>query len=322
MSRSIPQQIPVRVVETVAVTSEIKRFRFEAVNQEALPAFSGGAHILVEIPGSDGARRNAYSLTGSPRDVSSYAISVRRDDQGRGGSRLLHDTLKPGTVLNVGMPVNLFQADRRARKHLMIAGGIGITPFLALGEELLHEQECFELHYAVRSLEHGAYIDDVRQRFGDRVRIYASDRGQRLSFPPLLRRQPLGTHLYVCGPARLIDHTQETARGLGWPESAIHFERFTAPVSGKPYQVQLVRSGRAVAVDAHQSMLEAIEDAGVTVPYLCRGGACGQCRTPVVTCDGTLLHADHFLSDAEKALGRFVMPCVSRFEGKSLALDL
>jgi dimethylamine monooxygenase subunit B len=322
MSGGAHGTIPVRVTDVAEVSPLVRRFRFETLDARPLPAFSGGAHILVELPDGGAVRRNAYSLMSSPRDLSTYVVSVRRDDNGRGGSRLMHHAITPGAVLNISRPVNLFQVAHHARKHLMIAGGIGITPFLAMAEQLLHDQEPFELHYAVRSVEHGAYVDDVVRRFGSRAHIYVGDRGQRLSPGVLLRHQPLGTHLYVCGPSRLIDAVVGAARELGWPASALHLERFTAPPAGKAYQVKLARSGQTISVGPNQSMLEAIEAAGVDAPYLCRGGACGQCEARVLACEGTLVHADHYLSEAERASGTAVMPCVSRFEGKSLVLDL
>ena len=112
-----------------------------------------------------------------------------------------------------------------------------------------------------------------------------------------------------------------SAREYGWPDSAIHYEHFVAPAIGAPYDIYLKASDKKVHVGSHRSMLESIEAAGIDAPYLCRGGACGQCETEVIECDGQLLHYDHYLSDEEKASGRKVMPCVSRFEGRLLTLD-
>ena len=315
-------RIPVRVSRIAEVTRLIKRFHFEALDGSPLPAFSGGAHIVVEMQDGDIVRRNAYSLMGSPSCTADYTITVRRDESGRGGSRYLHDHLSPGATVFISHPANLFALDWRARKHLFVAGGIGITPFVAMAEQLFHEHRTFELHYAFRSNEHAAYADDLMARYGTRVHLYHSDRGERVALDRVLAHQPLGTHLYVCGPERLIAHTLGLAHDLGWPDGSVHSERFAAPASGTPYRVALARSGVAIDVGSHQSMLEAIEKAGVDAPYLCRGGACGQCQTSVLACDGHLLHHDHFLSEDEKASGRTVMPCVSRFEGALLTLDL
>ena len=119
----------------------------------------------------------------------------------------------------------------------------------------------------------------------------------------------------------MMEWVLATARAAGWPEQNLHHERFLAPASGTPYDVTLAVSKRTVRVGEHQSMLEAIEAAGVEAPYMCRGGACGECETPVVAFDGTLLHNDHFLSPEERASGKKIMPCVSRFEGRSLVLQ-
>jgi len=315
-------KIDVRVTEIHDVTSEIKRFHFVSVDGSPLPNFSGGAHVVVEMQDGDTLRRNPYSLMGSPGDLSCYTISVRRDENGRGGSLFMHGNVKQGDVLRISHPVNLFPPDQRAKKHLLFAGGIGITPFMAMMAQLSDEDRPFELHYAVRSDEHGAYLAHLAQRYGKRIHVYRDSQGEAIPLGSLLSLQPLGTHLYICGPGGMINWVLSTARKQGWPEQNLHNEQFIAPATGKPYEITLARSGRQILVGSHQSMLEAIEAAGVDAPYLCRGGACGQCETHVLGCDGTLLHNDHYLSEAEKASGTKVMPCVSRFEGRELVLDL
>lgn len=315
-------RIAVRVSDIVEVTPLVKRFHLEALDGTPLPSFSGGAHIVVEMQDGGTVRRNAYSLMGPPSRTAHYTISVRRDESGRGGSRYLHDHLTQGATLHISHPTNLFALELRARKHLFVAGGIGVTPFIAMAEQLFHDHRSFELHYAIRSREHAAYADDLVARYGTRVRIYHSDQGERIPMTDVLTHQPLGTHLYVCGPDRLIGAAIGLAGELGWPARHLHCERFVTPAVGAPYRVRLARADIVVDVGSHQSMLEAIEGAGVEAPYLCRGGACGQCRTAVIESCGRLMHHDHFLSEDEKAAGRSIMPCVSRFEGTLLTLDL
>jgi ferredoxin len=138
----------------------------------------------------------------------------------------------------------------------------------------------------------------------------------------VLGGQPLGTHVYTCGPEGLIDAVAETAARLGWPRGALHSEVFMAPPPGTPFTVTLARSGRTVTVGAHQSLLEALEAAQVPVDWSCRGGACGRCETGVSACHGQLEHHDHWLSDDEKSSQTKIMPCVSRFRGDTLILDL
>jgi ferredoxin-NADP reductase len=314
--------LAVRVAEIRPVTPQVKRFRFVSVDGTALPFFSGGAHIMVEMRDGASVHRNSYSLMGSPDDPTSYLISVRLEPEGRGGSRFMHEQLTEGMTLTISPPVNLFPLAKLAAKHLFIAGGIGITPFLGMMEELMGVDGApFELHYAARSQSLAAYAGVLQQRFGRHVALYVSEDGQRLSTRDLLLYQPIGTHLYVCGPERMIEDVLATARTLGWPEESLHQERFLAPPRGTPYRVELARSGKVIEVGPLQSMLEALEAAEVDAPYLCRGGACGQCETAVILCDGELLHADHFLSEAERAAKTKVMPCVSRFVGQRLVLD-
>lgn len=314
-------KLAVTVTEVIDITPMIKRFRFESAGDAPLPPFSGGAHVILEMQDGATLRRNPYSLMSPPSQTSSYTISVRRDDGGRGGSLFLHRAVRPGHRLAISPPVNLFPIDWRARRHLLIAGGIGITPFLA--QMVQHEAagSAFELHLSVRERAQGAYLDELEARYGSRVHIYCDDRNERIPLDRLLDAQPLGTHLYVCGPAGMMEWVLSAAQAAGWPDASLHSERFLAPASGTPYEVTLAVSAKTVRVSEHQSMLDAIEAAGVDAPYMCRGGACGECETAVVVCDGTILHNDNFLSMEDKASGRKIMPCVSRFEGANLVLQ-
>jgi len=218
-------------------------------------------------------------------------------------------------------PINLFALDSRARKHLMIAGGIGITPFLSQIAQLAHAGGRFELHYAARSPALGAYMDRLTTAHPGRVHCYFDDRGQQIDLRRVLAMQPIGTHLYVCGPKGMINWVLTTAQAMGWPRLALHSEEFIAPGTGLPFEVRLAASGLTVTVGTTQSLLEAMEAAGVDAPYLCRGGACGQCETNVQQCDGTILHRDHWLTPEEQAANTRIMPCVSRFEGRTLVID-
>lgn len=313
--------IPVVVSEVTPLNDLVTRFRFRRRDGLPFPAFSGGAHTVVEMDDHGTRRRNPYSLMGDPADTAAYSISVRRDDAGRGGSLYLHRHVRPGSELVLSHPVNLFPLDLRARKHLFIAGGIGITPFLAMIHQCLRLGLRFELHYTARTRALGAYMDDLERQHGRNVRLYLDDQDQRLDLSGLLARQPLGTALYVCGPKPMIAWVLATARDMGWPEAALHSEEFLAPPTGAPFRASLARSGIGVTVGPHQSLLEAIEAAGLDPPYLCRGGACGQCETDVLACEGRILHNDHWLTDAQKASGTKIMPCVSRIEGPSITLD-
>ena len=316
-------EIPVRVAKITPVAERIKRFRFERLDGQPMPTFSGGAHVIVSMNDDGHMRRNAYSLMSPPHDCSAYEISVLHVEDSRGGSAFMHEKLAEGDEIKVSYPVNLFQPDWRGRKHLLIAGGIGITPFIAMMEQFTRAGVNFELHYAVRSMDRGAYCRDLVARYGPhRIKVYSDAEGSSIPLARLLDSQPLGTHLYVCGPSGMIDGVLKAGIEAGWPEENLHSERFLSAQSGKPFSIELIRSGKTVQVGHHESMLEAIEAVGVDPPFLCRGGACGQCETGVALCEGTLLHHDVYLTDDEKASGRKVMICVSRFEGRALHLEL
>jgi ferredoxin-NADP reductase len=314
--------IPVRVIATEQVTPQIKHFTLAPAAGGGLPAFSGGSHIIVVMRGANRIHRNPYSLMSSPGQLDAYEISVRRMEQSRGGSHFMHDEVQVGSALEIAHPINLFPLDKIARKHLLIAGGIGITPFMAQLADLHNGDVPYELHYAARSPEHCAFGDILLQREPGRVHRYHDSTGELIDFEGLLSNQPLGTHVYVCGPAPMIEKVVGTARDRGWPDSHIHWEQFSAPPVGDAFDVYLARSKLNVHVVPDQSLLESIEAAGVEIPYLCRGGVCGFCRTAVVEVDGTLVHNDHFLSDEEKASGKAIMPCVSRARCNKLVLDL
>lgn len=315
-------ELRVRVEDVQDVADQIKRFRLVPVDGGPLPHFSGGAHVTVLL--DDGTRRyrNPYSLMGSPASPDAYEISVLKVAQSRGGSHYLHTRVTPGTELWITPPGNLFPVHQSARKHVLLAGGIGITPFMAMTAQLAELGHPFELHYSVRTGTSGAYARELQEAHGDAVTIYRTDLGELIPLDALLEGQPLGTHLYVCGPEGMIDWVLESGRRAGWPEESLHCERFLAPPGGDPFTVRLARSQRDVRVAEHESILEAVEAAGLEPPYLCRGGACGQCETGVVQCEGTLEHHDHYLTDEERAAGDKLMICMSRFRGRTLALDL
>jgi ferredoxin-NADP reductase len=311
----------VRVARVDTVASGIKRFELVGATGRPLPRFSAGSHIIVVAHQDGRIWRNPYSIMGATEDKSGYVISVHHSPESRGGSRYLHTQVRVGTELDISEPVNLFPIVRTGRKHILIAGGIGITPMLAMLEELKRGTTSFELHYAVRSPEVGAYYSELANSNDGSIRVYRSDRDEHIPLSDILSNQPLGSHLYICGPQRMIDWALEVAKKEGWPEENVHCERFNTAPAGKPFDIRL-KDGRIVHVGDHQSMLEALEQAGVEAPYLCRGGACGQCVTRVISSDTALIHNDHYLTDDEKKIGLQIAICVSRIDGGCIALDL
>lgn len=313
------EKIEVIVSAVLPLNDLVTRFEFKRKDGNHFPTFSAGAHTVVHMRDGDRQRLNPYSLMSDPADTETYAISVRRDDEGRGGSLFMHNNVKVGDAMEITYPVNLFSLDLRAKKHVFLAGGIGITPFMAMIAQLERSSDSWELHYSVRTEALGTYVDQLVSKYANKVRIYYDDQSQSINLENLLDGQPLGTNVYVCGPKGMIDWVHKTAAAAGWPDANVHSEEFTAPQPGKEFQVRLCRSEKTITVGENESLLEAMEREGVDAPFLCRGGACGQCETNVVSSDGEFIHRDHWLEPDEH--GNKIMPCVSRFIGKSLEID-
>ena len=315
-------EIAVVVAEIEQAARNVKRFRFAAKDGGFLPHFAAGSHVVVLMRDGERTIRNAYSLIDRAEDGSSYRIGVLRTPNSRGGSKFMHERVSVGDELRITMPVNLFPLFHPGRKHLLIAGGIGVTPIYAMADELQRRGALYEIHYAVRDEAHGAFIDEMRARHGDRLKLYRRDLEEILAVDQILPGQPLGTHLYVCGPEGMIEAVLEGGLEAGWPKEHLHAERFQTPPTGEPFALRLAKAGLTCEVRGDQSMLEALEEAGFDPPYLCRGGACGQCAVDIVEADGELIHNDHYLSAAERASGEKIMLCVSRLKGRELVLDL
>jgi len=316
------QTIQVRVARIEHVTPLIKRFTMEAMDGGALPPFTGGSHIIVQMRDGERQYSNAYSLMSSPDALGCYQIGVRREEQSKGGSAFLHDKVAEGDALTITTPNNLFALDESARHHVLIAGGIGITPFMSQLHELRKRGDSHELHYAFRADEHGAFRDELAQSSGDRVSFYVDSRGQKLDLAGLLGGMETGAHVYVCGPGPLIDAVRNAAQAVGLEPSRVHFEQFAAPEqTGDAFTVVLAKSGKTMEVAAGESILKAIErDSTVPVECLCREGVCGTCETRIL--EGEAVHFDQYLSDKEKAAQKTMMICVSRARGGKLVLDL
>jgi ferredoxin-NADP reductase len=311
------EPLALRVREIAPLSPNLKQIYLEAADGGPLPTSQPGAHLTLTLPRDKGAHHKSYSIVSGCEDRAAYALIVRRTAMSRGGSRYIHESLRVGQVLRGSAPNSQFPLQSRARKHLLIGGGVGITPLLSFLRELRGRGGPLELHQVVKDAEVPVFETLLAPFAGGDVHIH----GGRAGFDPLsiLERQPLGTHLYCCGPTALMEAFQQTALAAGWPRTAVHTESF-AGASGAPFIVRLGRSGGEIAVGEHESMLEALENAGLPAPSLCRGGACGECATAVL--DGAPDHRDHVLSDAERAEGRLVMPCVSRSKTPVLTLDL
>ena len=298
-------------------------FELESADGSALPPHEPGAHVDVHLPA--GLVRQ-YSLCPGPEQQGRYLIAVLREPVSRGGSVAMH-ALREGDVLRIGLPRNQFPLRSDAARSLLLAGGIGITPLLAMAEQLAAHDRDFVLHYCARSAERMAFVPRLRQgSVGMRAQLHLDDgpAAQKLDLDTALGAPAAGTHVYVCGPGGFMDWALAGARRLGWSEAQLHKEYFAAPAlpagSDRAFEVRLVRSGAIVPVPAGKSVVQALAEHGVEVPVSCEQGVCGTCLTRVI--DGTPDHRDVFLTDAEKAANDCFTPCCSRALGDRLVLDL
>jgi ferredoxin-NADP reductase/predicted pyridoxine 5'-phosphate oxidase superfamily flavin-nucleotide-binding protein len=306
------------------LTPRVRAFELRAASGSALPAVSAGSHLDVPMRLSNGVLSSRrYSITSPPDRRDAYEIAVLREDAGSGGSAALHADFRLGLTLHCSMPGNDFVLHDDERPAMLVAGGIGITPLQAMAYRLRADGRRFELHYAVRSSAEAAYLPALRREFGDALRLYAGDAGQRLDVAGLLARAPRDAVFYVCGPATLIEAVRAAGAAAGLPAKQIRFERFLAAPpapADRALAVRLQRSGRRIEVRADQSILEAVEAAGVAAPSGCRNGSCGSCRVKVLA--GRPEHRDSALNDAERGAAGLMCICVSRAAGDELALDL
>lgn len=221
------QMFEVQVSQVEPLTEQVKRFTLVATDGKPLPAFTGGSHIIVQMSDGDNQYSNAYSLLSSPHDTSSYQIAVRLEENSRGGSRFLHQQVKVGDRLTISTPNNLFALIPSARKHLFIAGGIGITPFLSHMAELQHSDVDWQLHYCTRNPESCAFRDELVQHpQAEKVHLHHSSTGTRLELARLLADIEPGTHVYTCGPEALNEAVRSEAARLDIAADTLHFEQF------------------------------------------------------------------------------------------------
>jgi len=311
------------VQRRVQEAEDIISLDFISVQGMVLPAFEPGAHIDLHLP--NGLIRQ-YSLC-HPSDSQSsgkYTIAVQRERDSRGGSISVHEQLTVGSRVQASEPRNLFELVPAARKHLLLAGGIGITPLICMAQALALRQHDFELHYFCRSQARAAFGDLLRSESLARSVHLHLDGNTGAHLAELLRRPDPDTHIYVCGPAGFMDCVLATASKRDWPSGNVHKEFFAVdspPQEGDQlFEVQIASTGRRYEIPVGASVFEVLDQAGLEIPVSCEQGICGTCVTQVL--DGIPDHRDQYLTDAEKATNKCFTPCCSRAHSKLLVLDL
>lgn len=314
----------VRVQRVVQETPEVRLFELVDAQGGALPSFTPGAHIDVQLPG--GVTRQ-YSLCNGPDDTAGYLIGVKREAASRGGSVALHEQVKEGDALRVSAPRNNFALCEQASRHVLLGAGIGITPLLSMARHLLARGASFELHYFARSIELAAFQADLSgPAYAGRVNFHCGldAEGVQAALQQILSTRGAGAHLYLCGPRPFMAAVRDVASNA-WPADAVHFEYFSADEAAlsapkDSFVVRLAKSGGEYVVPADQSIVEALGQHGVDIYTSCERGVCGSCLTGVV--EGRPDHRDSFLTEAERRVGDKLLPCVSRSCCGLLVLDL
>ncbi|MGD9944306.1 MAG: 2Fe-2S iron-sulfur cluster-binding protein [Burkholderiaceae bacterium] len=302
----------------------VNTFEFRTTDGRPLPPFKAGAHIDLHL--ATGLVRS-YSLCNSQDENDRYVVGVNRDRNSRGGSRLMHDTLKVGTVLQISAPRNNFPLNEAAPHSVLIGGGIGITPMLCMLRRLESLGQPWTLHYCARNRASAAFVDELtalqaNSKVGT-LQLHFDDQanGQFLSLEKVVAESPEGAHFYCCGPLPMLAAYEAATAGL--PSERVHVEYFTAkeaPSTSGGFVVELARSGKTVEVPEGKTILDVLLDAGVDVPYSCMEGVCASCETRVI--EGVPDHRDLVLTKEEQASNKVMMVCCSGSKTPKLVLDL
>ena len=310
------------VRKLTAVTPSIREIELVAADG-ALPPFTAGAHIDVTLGNGE---ERSYSLLNDPAETHRYVLAVLREADSRGGSTFVHDRLREGDRLASTPPVNNFQINEAGENHILIAGGIGITPLKSMTHRLAARGANFTLHYCARDRERAAYLDALGAALGERLHLHldGGDPARGLDVAALLSKRPSAAHVYVCGPAGLIRAVREAASD--WPKGTVHYELFrgaeadVAPRSSdQPFEITLARAGKTLTVPADKSILEVLRSNGFKIKTLCKEGVCGTCRIGLLA--GKADHRDEVLTDEQRE--HEIQVCVSRaLPNETLVLDL
>ena len=324
---TVPQdaQYQTRVSKVVREAEDILSFELESADGKPLPSFSAGAHIHVHL--GDGLSRQ-YSLCNDPAETHRYMIAVLKEPDGRGGSQAMHERVTEGQMLTISGPDNHFAlAGREATFSLLLAGGIGVTPMMAMIEELERAGRPYAMHYCTRSPERTAFLDRLKPRIDAGKVVLHHDGGdpsKGLDIPDTLRRFEPGMHLYACGPSGFMNAVNGSVGA--WPPHAVHQEYFSAREmteeekawDAKPFKVKIASTGAVFEIPANRSIVSVLQEHGIIVPTDCEEGYCGTCITHFI--EGEPVHRDTVLDESDRE--DYVMVCCVRAKSEVLVLDL
>jgi ferredoxin-NADP reductase len=302
------------------VTPDIRLFEIEpAAGRFVTP--TPGSHINVMVHAGERPDVRSYSTVGPCTD-GVYRIAVKRTPDSRGGSAYLWN-LTPGAQLTISAPGNHFELSPGRPDYLLVAGGIGITPIYTMAHALADAAASFRLLYAGRRRQDLAFADELRERIGDRLQLFVDEEGTTIDLAAEIARLAAGGELYACGPIGMLEAVRRAWQESGRPAEALRFETFgnSGRFAAEPFTVKIPRLGKEIAVPQNQTMLDALEAAGVEMIYDCRRGECGLCAVDIVAVDGTVDHRDVFFSENQKAENQQMCTCVSRVVNGSVTID-
>ena len=323
--------LALRVIEARTLNPLIRLFRLRADSGATLPGYTAGAHIRVRVALADGSRDwrhysliNPQAALGATDAPLEYVIAVRREADGRGGSRFMHERLKEGDTLTVELPKNDFPLHDGAGTTVLVAGGIGVTPLVSMAARRKAEGAPVRMHYAGRSRELMAFLPELQQLLADDLIVHTdAEAGAPHDVEALLDGCAAPDRLYVCGPKVMLDAVLAATQARGWTHDRVHFELFTTPAveaGDHPFEVELALSGKRFTVPADQTILDCLIAHGCDPMFDCKRGECGVCATPVM--EGEIDHRDYVLTAREKAEGNVMQICISRAKGARLVLDI
>lgn len=318
---NLESMMPLRIASATDAAKGIRSFELVHPDGDDLPPFTPGSHVKVQTP--SGAVRK-YSVCSDPNDLTRYVITVKRDENGQGGSVSLVDNAKPGDVLPTSVPENAFPLVENASGYIFIAGGIGITPILSMIRSFGELPPApWKLYYLSHSPETTAFIDVLTAPEIKRNVVIHHDFGnpaKSFDLWPVLERPKSGTHIYCCGPRGLMEAVRDMSGH--WSHTNVHFESFNegggVKPDDKPFIVRLAKSGKALEVPVGQSILSVLRAAGCDVRASCESGTCGTCRTRLL--EGDVDHRDMVLMPEE--MDSQIMVCVSRAKSGEIVIDL
>ena len=298
---------------------------FELRPEGGVKPWTVGSHLTVQVPIADRTEDRFYSLVGLPHAPGAaevYRIAVKRAEPGRGGSRHMWG-LAVGAELMIGEPNNHFELSFGAPQHLLLAGGIGITPVFGMALLLAERGASVSMLYAARQADELVYQQPLRDALGERLRTFADDMGQRIEFDAEFAALQPGAQAWVCGPLPMLDAARAAWARAGRSAADLHFETFgnTGSFEAQPFWVELPRHKLRVEVPADRNLLDVLTEAGVEVLFECRRGECGLCALDIVEAQGTVDHRDVFFSADQKRQNRQLCACVSRISGGGVVLD-